>query len=98
MERWACGLPIRRATGLTGKDMTKAELTGATRWPELPRQVGAAVGAKRRHSPMRPSEHPRPRPAEMASLAPAQLKSALGDLDRDGFAGAAQVRRGRPRP
>jgi hypothetical protein len=98
MERSARGLPIRRATGLAGKATTRAELAGATRRPELLRQVGAAVGAKRRRSPMRPSEHPRPRPAEMASLAPAQLKSAPGDLDCDGFAGAAQVRRGRPRP
>jgi hypothetical protein len=43
-------LPIWRATGLAGKDTSKAELAGATQRPDLPRQVGAAVGPKRHRS------------------------------------------------
>jgi hypothetical protein len=64
---------------------SRAELAAAAQRPELPRHVGATVGAKRRRSSVRLSEHPRPCPAEMASPASAQLKSVVGDLDCDGL-------------
>jgi hypothetical protein len=78
-------VPIAELAGLAGKDTSRAELAGAAQRSELPRQVGAAVRVKRRRSPVRQSEHLWPRPAEMASPAPAQLKSVVGDLNHEGL-------------